>query len=150
MNKETKTPLISTNTFVANVERTEAVDFAAIVSQRTHGEIIFSRFAVKTFIDAMRIDAMNTSSKKVEGVQCVLILAAQLVANPERREVRLDVNRLNVTTLKELVEIKLNHCEQEKANDNPDFCADTYVSMKLLLLDIREWLSVTVISTNND
>ena len=50
------------------------------------------------------------------------------------------VERNEVLLLKELLEQRINHCEHERDRRSDAFIADTYITMKFMLLDIREWL----------
>ena len=50
------------------------------------------------------------------------------------------VDRNDLITLKSFLEARMLHCEKERDARSERFNADTYISMKLLLIDIRELL----------
>lgn len=66
----------------------------------------------------------------------------------------INLSRGKVRIIQKWIEARLTHCEWERAQEayaetgaivseevsKPRFNQDTYISMKLLLLDIREWL----------
>ena len=117
------------------------VKFKAIVLRNENGLISFDKFALKTFI------ASGLLSELTENIKDLMLRLTLTMLTQGESEQQIDesVTREEVEELKRLVEFRLTHCESEKENNNPAFNADTYISMKLLLLDIREWLSVTVV-----
>lgn len=68
-------------------------------------------------------------------------LSAMLIevrSDPEPRVIKLD--RFEVKIIKYWLEARMQHCERERDERSPKFNPDTYISQKLLLIDIREWL----------
>jgi hypothetical protein len=61
-------------------------------------------------------------------------------AGEDTNLVKLSVTRKEVIALKEALEARMLHCEHERDARSENFNADTYIGMKLLLIDIREWL----------
>ena len=62
--------------------------------------------------------------------------------DPRQKTITLDFKQ--VTLLKEALEFKLKHCEENK--DDKSFNKDSYINMKYLLLDLRLWLAGEILS----
>lgn len=58
---------------------------------------------------------------------------------------KVDVSRDEVLMMVELIKLRLIHCEQQRANNDPTFNPDTYIGQKQLLLELLQWLMVDVI-----
>lgn len=65
---------------------------------------------------------------------------------PTKKDVRLEVSRTELKTMKMFLELRMSHCEQVRQNELNDiqseekFNPDAYICQKLLLISIREAL----------
>lgn len=145
MNKETKTQTV----------RFESTDIRksqvrGLLTNNQEGKFTFSMESIRTLLIGSKIYLKDYTG--------MFRPHANLITNLSLIE--LDghdgtFNRAEVEMMRSYVEARLTHCEAEReedatreietSNNKSGFNPDTYISMKLLLLDIREWLIGEVI-----
>lgn len=125
----------------------------AVVAQKKSGLFKFSLFAISQFIHGAMFmaDDMIVSKKGIIMPEalilvCKLSIIAQTI--PDKGESLIELDRNEVEILKQFLSVRMQHCEDERDMRSEKFNPDTYIGQKLLLLDIREWLMVEVISFN--
>ncbi|MHA2180099.1 MAG: hypothetical protein ACXAAH_01610 [Promethearchaeota archaeon] len=66
-------------------------------------------------------------------------------------ETSVELNRDEVNTLMEWIDARMQHCEKERDErathpcGTAKFNSDTYITMKLLLIDLKQWLSLQAV-----
>ncbi len=86
----------------------------------------------------------------------VIIMLADLGLNGQVKDQTIILHRTQVVFLRKLLDACMKHCEVERDDrimiglnkDIPKFNIDTYIAMKFLMLDIREWLLGEVVEEN--
>jgi hypothetical protein len=120
----------------------------AVVRQNVKGYFKLSLFAIAQFINGANLYAFVRNDSKVSGKEMHLLSRLALLAlnaGNDGFETSLGLDREEVTILKNLLTIRMQHCEKERDERSENFNPDTYIGQKLLLLDIREWLMCDVI-----
>jgi hypothetical protein len=56
------------------------------------------------------------------------------------------VTREEVLTMIKIISLRMEHCEFEREAGNPRFSEDTYIGMKMFLLDLKAWVMGEVVS----
>jgi len=70
----------------------------------------------------------------------ILALFTNLVMTDPTEEHKVYLKRDEVKMLEVWLKRRMAHCEMERDNKSPKFNPDTYISMKILLLEIKEFL----------
>lgn len=104
--------------------------------------IIQMLFGAKSTVDSVE---GNTISK-----QLVLIYMKLnecfMIANAEHSaEITIQLQREEVELLLQFVLSRMVHCEKERDEQSSKFNPDTYIGMKILVLELKEWLMGSVI-----
>jgi len=116
--------------------KAETVNAHVVVKQKTHGEFLIDKMASYQFLQGFRIKTIVQSTvQEMKLIQMLLGLQTE-----QFRETPLSLTREDVLILKNWLETRMSHCEKERDQRSQYFNADTYIIMKLMLLDLREWL----------
>lgn len=108
-----------------------------LVRNRIKAKIVFSGPALMALVFGAGI--WGKAMEHVSGTDLVLL---SKIAIGEIGE--LTRNEMNM--LRQWLEARIAHCEAERDQRSERFNPDTYIMMKMLLLDIREWLLGEVVS----
>ena len=125
----------------------------AIVQYKTSGTIALTLFAVMQLIAGGElIRKFPMLIKEVGALEIIAVLSklfnAALAprAVSESETILIDVLRGDVEAMVKLLEIRMKHCEEQRDNSEPSFNADTYIGQKMLLLELKGWLSAEILS----
>ncbi|MGV8961833.1 MAG: hypothetical protein ACOH2V_00360 [Candidatus Saccharimonadaceae bacterium] len=116
------------------IKRHVSVEFAEnFVLKVPHFSIIqfFEGFKLKELV--MKEDGYST-------LVLVQKIAKQLMPTSEDEPLAIDFTRKELLMLKTWLELRMLHCEGERDVRSTKFNPDSYISMKILLIDIRELL----------
>jgi hypothetical protein len=123
---------------------TKTSSYEAIVNQAEAGRFSLTLFAcIQVIAGAEFIEVFQNAKQNIAITRLLgklSIYAINLTGTDEPLQVELE--RSEVEHMKTLLEARMRHCEIERDQQSSNFNADTYISQKLLLLDIREWLMV--------
>ena len=119
------------------------------VALNMSGVFELDAFALGQFIKGSRLwldDQWSLKDAKTVDIHTVMLMSTlhdrlitmQLDENVTKTELKMD--RADILLLKEFLELRMKHCEIERDNRVEAFNPDSYISMKILLIDIREWL----------
>jgi len=124
------------------------------ISQRTRALITLSIFAVVQLLEGMEQIFQNMTIHQIDNLGATdLNPPARLYfklkkvwhdTHIERKGepsvISLELNRKEMRHLRHWLETRMAHCEKQRDARDPNFNPDTYISQKLLLIEIREWL----------
>lgn len=120
------------------------------VKQFANGSFEFTQFALAQFVEGVQFISEIVNKKSFIDraifelyVKCNKALLDSLLKTD--KVISLDLTRIELITLKQWLEARMSHCEKEREAGNPKFNIETYIGMKLLLIDIRELLIGEVI-----
>lgn len=93
-------------------------------------------FSLKIF--ALQSDRLNASYMKLYDklVQSLI----NLMSHPENNSIPMVFNREELQMLIGVLKLRMSHCEKERDERNEAFNPDTYIGMKLLLIELKELL----------
>lgn len=142
------------------VSHKETISMRANVKMFQSGIIFLNSFAIAQFLEGFELcvkDDTRTNIPK-EMIMLSLKLAKGIAAAMQLEKAEYEVSYSEMKILKEWLEIRMRHCEQERDKrvtwphdrDALKFNPDTYIGQKLLLLDLRELLLGEIISTEAD
>ena len=121
------------------------------VKQFSNGSFEFTKFALVQFVEGVQFIPEILNKKSFIDrtifelyVKCNKALTDSLLTSTNI--VALDLTLNELITLKQWLEARMSHCEKEREEGNPAFNIETYIGMKLLLIDIREIMIGEVIS----
>lgn len=138
-NQET-TNKVQINLFVMNDNYT--ITEKVTVERNTEGKLTLSQFAVKQLLLGAQLLFNNNTGYSKETLtkdQIRLVFRLTELSVYSEEIIEKVFRDFEVQILREFLEARMAHCEKEKEENNVLFNADTYVSMKLMLIDIREW-----------
>lgn len=109
--------------------------------------ITLSPFSVIQLISGVGEFQPNTMIKSEVAI-LMSKLFSQAVFIASENNISIDVSRDDVVMLRTWLETRMIHCEKERDEENRNavpaehakFSPDTYIGMKLLLIELREWL----------
>jgi hypothetical protein len=127
---------------------TQTKTFHAIVEHATSGIFTVTLFTCRQILLSLE-DWADKFIPKDAGQLAVRLFRAIENMNGEP-SIQISLERSQVETLKKMLEARMLHCEKERDNRQEDFNPDTYISQKLLLLDIREWLMAYSVQIGNE
>jgi hypothetical protein len=124
----------------------------AIVQQNVSTVLDLSRFSIIQLIYGAKNEILqNEGSVEHSVVLLYMILNEKFFESSMDTDILiLEVERNQVIIMRKWIEARLLHCEKERDDRNPKFNPDTYIHLKMLLLDIREWLSGDVLEIIGD
>lgn len=146
---ESSNSFVNIITPVFTSETNEISSERVYVKLNTSGTFSIDEFSLlqfllgyKLWLDQMDQNKEDSLRIKIAILMSTLTLAFLKVSNGdhEQKLEHIELTRNDVKFLREILETRMRHCEKERDDRNPAFNADTYISMKLLLLNIREWL----------
>jgi len=117
------------------------------IKQFTNGIIALTGFAICQFLEGAELIANKPSGCFRSETLLILRLAKSMGTLNHVPAVEITVDYRDLTHLRSWLEARMQHCEQERdartlspSGDGTHlkFNADTYIGMKLLLLDLRE------------
>ena len=119
----------------------------AIIQQNVSSILDLSRFSITQLIYGAKNEILqNEGSVERNAVLLYMILNEKFFESAMDTDILiLEVERNQVIIMRKWIEARLAHCEKERDDRNPRFNPDTYIHLKMLLLDIREWLSGDVL-----
>lgn len=128
-----------------SVMGTETTNYHAIVSQPVSGVFKLTQFAYWQIIAGAKNFAHFSDELKGHGLSNVLHVISSLSmaimsSGSDMAAHEVQLLRGEVEIMKGLLDARMRHCEHQRDDNNESFNPDTYISQKLLLLDIREWL----------
>lgn len=141
------------------VSNKETIKMKATVKMFQSGTICLNGFAINQFLEGFELLVPYYSMVSVlkENTKLSLKLAKGIAAAIQLGKAEYQVSYKEVKTLKEWLEARMKHCEQERDNRTtwphngaPKFNPDTYIGQKLLLLDLKELLLGEIIATEDD
>lgn len=107
-----------------------------LMQRNANGAFTFSDEAIYAFMRGAEQIALNQDRVPAQDMR--LIIGLSLHKPEPGRVIRL--SREQVLTLRKFLETRITHCEKERDERSDKFSPDTYIMMKHLLLDLREWL----------
>lgn len=138
-----------------------------LMIRNTIDSINLSRFAIDQFIKG--IQSIEPGQQVPSDMPILLgkLYSASLDADKYNQNmIGINVSRLEMQFLREMLEARMLHCEKERDEENKvnsslnsnlrnsainiKFNPDTYIQQKLLLIDIREWQLGEVIEVIQD
>lgn len=141
------------------VSNREIVTIRANIRMFQSGTIFLNGFAISQFLEGFELLVPHHSKIEVlrEHTKLSLKIAKGIAAAIQLGKAEYQVSYKEVKTLKEWLEARMKHCEQERDNRTtwphngaPKFNPDTYIGQKLLLLDLKELLLGEIIATEDD
>lgn len=111
-----------------------------LASRRTEGVIQLTQFALLQLINGAEV-----SEKVDHKLVAKLAIKLYIHTNGAGDAIEFHVTRSEVEQMKTMIESRMAHCELERDQRDDKFNPDTYIQQKFLLLDIREWLTITAI-----
>lgn len=115
-----------------------------LVRVNEDAQINFGNRALNTIINAIYLESEAQGTLINRDIFDIIIrLANYLNQDGERTPMRW--NRNQIEKIKELVLLRMKHCEDERERGSEAFNPDSYIEMKYLLLDIQLWLSASII-----
>jgi hypothetical protein len=111
---------------------------------RTFSSISLTDFAVLQFIKSFR--ELKPIDGKVPYINVTILgklYESTIFPTPESvadGSSVIEVEREEVGILKNLIELRMLHCEQERDQRSEAFNADTYIGLRYLRLELHEWL----------
>lgn len=131
----------------------------AVVSLRVRDIIVLSSFSIIQLIFGLtHVQKLDTAAfreyfhknaiaiLRVAGLLYHAHIAPQFKG--EEDIIKLTVTREDVEVMVQLLHIRMAHCEKQRDEKDLNFNPDTYIGQKLLLIDLREWLLVEVITVS--
>lgn len=123
------------------------------------GIIQLTGFAIAQFLEGAELVVADSiiTMMKVDNVKLILRLSKSISMVQAMESANIEVNYEDLKTLRNWLELRMAHCEQERdqrtminrgGHDYPKFNPDTYIGMKLLLLDIRELMLGEIVIEN--
>lgn len=142
------------------VSNKETISIKANVKMFQSGTIFLNGFAIVQFLEGFELLVQSYSSISIlkEHTNLSLKIAKGIATAIQLGKAEYQVSYSEVQTLKEWLEARMHHCEQERDNrtawphdrDALKFNPDTYIGQKLLLLDLKELLLGEIIATEID
>ena len=142
------------------VSHKETVTIRANVKMFQSGTIFLNGFAITQLLEgfSLLVESYSSISTLKEHVNLSLKLTKGIAAAIQLSKAEYQVSYSEVKILKEWLEARMHHCEQERDNrttwphdrDALKFNPDTYIGQKLLLLDLKELLLGEIIATETD
>jgi hypothetical protein len=134
---------IPENTF--SVMNTQTTEYHAIVSQPISGTFRLTQFAYWQVIAGGKCFLHFSDELKAHSMENIINVLSTLslevmTAGDDVHVHEIELLRGEVEIMRGLLEARMRHCEHERDQMSNKFNPDTYISQKLLLLDIREWL----------
>lgn len=116
------------------------------VRQVRQATIQLTGFAIVQFLEGAELEVKDIVVKmmSVDDVKLILRLSKSTTMLRAEPVTKIDVTYGELKTLRKWLELRMLHCEQERDNRTKNangfevFNPDTYIGMKLLLLDLRE------------
>ena len=117
----------------------------AQVRSNISGSIILNMFAMRQIVFGYAAKQKTNEYTKTLVAKLAIYMAERFEHDNEEVEgdCGLLFTRDEVSTMLELLNLRLDHCGEMKKNNNKQFNPDTYVAMRLLSCDLRDWLSIT-------
>lgn len=123
--------------FSANEDFDQHVSGVVLASQRTKGTFSVNHFAIAQFLASAATVSAETSGK--------LMAKLGLLLFQDEKDMEITLTRAEVIELRDVLQVRMAHCEHERDARSDKFNPDTYIGQKFLLLDIREWLMITAV-----
>ena len=152
-------PMVHVSTDSLIVSNKETVSIRANVKMFQSGTIFLNGFAISQFLEGFESLIQSYSSVSIlrNHVTLSLKLTKGIATAIQLGKAEYQFSYSEVRILKEWLEVRMHHCEQERDNRTtwphngaPKFNPDTYIGQKLLLLDLRELLLGEIIATEID
>ena len=156
---KTNEKMVNVPTNSLTVSHKETVKMRATVRMFQSGTIFLNGFAISQFLEGFELLVPHHSKIEVlkEHTKLSLKIAKGIAATIQLGKAEYPVVYSEVKILKEWLEARMRHCEQERDNRTTwphngelKFNPDTYIGQKLLLLDLRELLIGEIIDTEAD
>lgn len=141
---------------------TKTKSYAAIINRAVSGVFKLSLFACYQFIRGIKSDDLDHNKlmallpatkygtvsltiPRLIADLSIYVADLQTMDEAARKNHMISLQRDQVEILRILLEARMTHCEHERDSKDEEvkrrFNVETYISQKLLLLDIREWLT---------
>ena len=127
-----------------------------VVALNKSGMFTLDSFSLIQFIKGARLwldDQWGVKDAKTVEIHTVMLMSTlhenlipMQIADRKYMTCELRLDRSDVQLLKEFLELRMKHCEIERDNEDKEFNPDTYISMKLLLIELGTWLMGDIIS----
>ncbi len=133
---------ISVNNFESTYSARTTIKGSII--QNDYGTFKVSQFACLQFLKAFAFNVASSPSPNITAsiptniVQLIALLGIK--AGQPNPDFEFSLIRKEVVWLRDILELRMKHCEKERDDRSESFNADTYIGQKMLLLDLREWL----------
>lgn len=111
----------------------------ALIGTVTNANLKLNNFHILMFLYGARIYVENlqqTLFVDKEVLSLYMTLNEKLIEGNEEIDYTFSINQLRF--LEQFLIARLDHCEKERDERSPRFNPDTYISMKLMLLDIKK------------
>ncbi len=130
--------------FISSNEGTE--EQRVTISQKTYAIIKLSGFSLVQFLEGSlqefekRFIKLASHPETETSLYFKLLFYSRTATDSVLKITEIGLTRVEMKILKRWLEVRMSHCEQERKDLNPKFDPDTYIGMKILLIEIREWL----------
>jgi hypothetical protein len=111
---------------------------SAVIKLVTSANLKLSTFHVLMFLYGAKLHVESLQQNMIDKdiLSLYMSLNEAIVENVPEKEFEFTSNQLRF--LEQFLISRLNHCERERDAQNNKFNPDTYISMKLMLLDIKQ------------
>jgi hypothetical protein len=117
----------------------------AIISTITKADLKLSMFHMLMFLYGAKLYVESIKEQNIDKSILELYMRLNEKVLENNSEDYFTFDKKQLIFLQNFLVARLNHCEIERDNRSPKFNADTYISMKLMLLDIKELLLGAII-----
>jgi hypothetical protein len=141
---------IEENSFKVMDSKTKT--YHAIVNQAVSGVFMLTTFACIQFLYGVQSSFFRPFQSNDLLLKTLSKITIYMIESQgiEDNSSQIELTRDEVKVLKEFLEARMRHCEHERDTRSERFNPDTYISQKLLLLDLREWLMAVSIEISNE
>lgn len=109
----------------------------------------FSLFSIIQMLFGAKTTVENTAGDTIPKRIVAIYMKLNecfMIANAEHSaEITIQLQREEVELLLQFILSRMQHCEKERDEQSSKFNPDTYIGMKILILELKEWLMGSVI-----
>lgn len=129
---------------ISSVQETKV----AVTTFRVSGIIELAKFSLVQVLEGIRVSQFAVIDVNLKSL--IFRLIDLIFMNPQTDTLQgIEITRAEVEQLVSYLKERLNHCEKERDEKSIKFNADTYIAQKMLLLELKDWLSGEITTIEN-
>lgn len=113
-------------------------EYASVVMNQS-GFFTLSLFSIVQIIFGVKVIANGKFTARIAAGLVAKLFEYSLQLNGDDKT-KVELTREEVRTCVQLLDARMNHCQQERDEKKDSFNPDTYIAQKLLLIEMKEWL----------